>query len=158
MKKNTTLPIDASVFLFLEDEHVLEEARQISIHGKKGGRSREYVATAAVPGLAVQYAVAEHLQSLGYTVEPPPPGVFHYDMIVNGVFVDVKCRFSGKYFEQSEWEARMLETTGDRVLYFCVDALPTSFVFKGICWSENLQPSSYGCPYVAWFEEMFEPT
>jgi hypothetical protein len=138
----------------LDDPHILAEAHEILIHGARGERSDDVRLEDSKRGLAVQYAVADHLFKQGNAVCRPEDGVYHYDLIVNGYFVDVKCRFTGKFWQQTKYEAKKVPESGDRVLYLCIDAFPETrpedqrFKYMGGCWSENLSPSDYGCPYV----------
>lgn len=146
--KGTVLPIDEAVLRYLDDPNVIAEAAEI----KNGTRSSS--ATATLPGLAVQYAVAEFLPSLGYTVQLAPANVLHYDLVVNGVLVDVKCRFDGKRWQQSAWEAKEIAKTGEAVLYLCVDSMPTCFIFRGVCWGKDLEPGLIDCPFVTRFDHL----
>lgn len=155
------LPILPMYELFLKDPGVLEEAQAVVKNGSKNGRSDAQRLLDATQGLALQYAVAAHLLMLGYTVSRAPNGVYHYDLVVNGVLVDIKGRFSGKYWQQTPWEKSEIEKTGDRVLYLCIDWFPEAphrsndqrFQHKGQCWSDNLEKGMYE-PYVKDFAQV----
>ena len=160
LKQGDVLPIDERVIALMNDESVLAEADELAIHATPSGRTRDEVRANAIPALAIQRAVFEHMTACGYEVQAPPPNTFQYDGIVNGILVDVKARLDGKFWQQTLWEKRTLEQTGERVLYLCVDVLPNGkYIFKGAVWIENLIPSPYGCPYVSHrtFED-FDPT
>lgn len=158
MIKGEVLRIESWVLGFMNDPAIRAEAEQIAIHGARGGRTKVEVVDGAIPGLAIQHSIAVLLASLGHHVVSPPPGVFHYDMIVDGILVDVKARLDGKHFQQSAWEAQELKATGDRVLYFCVDVMSgMKFIFKGVSWSEELHSSAYGCPFVTIFHDWSTP-
>lgn len=149
LTQGTELPIQARVFELMYDQAVLNEAHELSIHAAKEGRSPEEVEQNSIPSLAVQHAVLEYLRDSGATYAPPPAGTYQYDGVLNGVLVDVKARFDGKYWQQTKWEAWKLNQTGERVLYLCVDVTSDSrFIFRGCIWVENLEPSGYGNPYV----------
>lgn len=157
MIKGDILRIEAKVLELMNDPAIRAEAEQIAIHGARNGRSKADVVEGAIPGLAIQHSIAAFLEANGHHVVSPPPGVFHYDMIVDGINVDVKARLDGKHFQQSAWEAQELKRTGDFVLYFCVDVMSgMKFLFKGVSWSNELHASSYGCPFVTVFREWAE--
>ena len=147
------------VFLqLLVDENVEKEASQIVRSGVRSGRTKAEHEESAIKGLALQYAIAEWLISLGFTVELAPPDVMHYDLIVQGLKVDVKTRWHGKYWQQSEWEKAKIEETGDKVLYLCIDVFQDGkLTHEGQCWSDKLQWSEFGCPWVQTRSEILRP-
>lgn len=149
LKKNTELPILKRVFELMDDSQVHQEAEELAKHANKNGRSVQEVQQNAIPSLAVQYAVFEHLSALGAEVHEAPDGVYQYDGVLNGLLVDVKARFDGRWWQQTRWEAAKLKETQERVLYLCIDVMPKTLkiIFRGCVWIDNLRPSGYGCPY-----------
>lgn len=155
------LPIWGHFAAFRTCPIVLAEAKEVVTHGSRNGRPNSERHENSVQGLALQYAVAVHLLMLGNVVSRAPAGAYHYDLIVNGYYVDVKGRFTGKYWQQTDYEAKTIEETGDRVLYLCIDCFPETrpeenrFQYKGACWSFDLEKGMYQ-PYVKTFSEIPE--
>lgn len=156
----TKLPIWHLYEAFLNDSQIEAEALDILKNGSSNGRDQVQRYIDAVQGLSLQYAVMVYLAMNGYTVSRAPRGVFHYDLVVDGIKVDVKGRFTGKYWQQSKFEAEEIQKTGDEVLYFCVDYFSETqrpnaldrFVYHGSCWSNDLCTLHYN-PYVTNFNE-----
>lgn len=130
---------------FCAKESIIAEATRIA-KSARDNRKYEKKFEDAHKGLAVQYAVAEYLKSKSYVVElNHDRRNWWYDIIVNGLYVDVKCRFEGKYWNQSAAEYERIKEIGAQVLYFCVDydSKTDQFIHCGECWSSQLLSSMY---------------
>ena len=158
MKIGDSLPIMDDVSNLMNAEYVISKGCKIAKNGKRGNRSPELHLAHSIIGVAIEIAVMRLLISMGYDVKPAPDGHWWYDMIVNGLLVDVKSMLDGKFFSQTEDEAHKLKSTGERVLYLCVQALHDGYVFRGASWIEELHPSHYNRPFVTIFHDMFDPT
>jgi hypothetical protein len=150
VKIGSVLPIQEYVKEFCSDWYVLEEATRIASNPSRDDtRSPELRLTHATNGLAVQFAFAKYLQQQGFEITLNfNRKDWWYDFIANGIYIDVKSRWDGKYFEQSQKECEHLKRTGAQVLYVCIDAMPDgSFIHRGECWGADLHPSSFGKPF-----------
>lgn len=162
LKKNLILPAFVRILYhaFQADEKIITEAKETTRNSTRGQRTEEQHFYDCLRGIALQYAVKLWLCYLGYIIRDPPPDVKHYDfeVLINErwVKVDVKGRFSGKYFQQTEWESHAVPSRGNDVLYICIDELLAeknqatvdSFRHTGQCWSKDLLPGEHGRPFV----------
>lgn len=149
LNKDVRLNIGERVYELMNDDAIHREAAELARHCTLSNRTIESVEQDSVPALAIQHAVLELLALMGARYDRPAEGVFQYDGILDGTKVDVKVRFNGKRWQQSQWEARKLKETGERVLYLCIDVtIDCVIIFKGCIWGEELEPSMYGSPYV----------
>lgn len=158
-KLNEMLPASFthSVVYHSELEFVKAEAWNIAGDGDEK-RSSEEKFRDALKGLSVQHAMGQLLIHRGYEVLPAPKNEKHYDLLVRGngildwIKVDVKGRWKKRFFEQTEWEAKYVTQSGDRILYLCIDWMPIEKCFRhtGQCWSNKLSPSQKrnGVPWV----------
>ena len=138
------------------DDLLKQEIKEILDSGARSGRTTEKRKEDITNGLALQYAVASELDQRGYDVLLPPREIMHYDLIVQGIKVDVKGRFPGaKFWQQSQWECQECTKRKEDILYLCIDVLQNNtFVHAGQCWSYNLEPSKFNSPWVKIFYEI----
>lgn len=158
---NIEFPIADLVLKYGASPEVEYEANEVVKFGtKRKGRTEAQMYSDALVGLAVQYAVIEHLQTLGYDVRKAPPNDLHYDCIItvdgSPILVDIKVRLDGKFWQQTPWESAVCKQYGVNVLLLCIDFFEVGnrFVHKGQAWSNNLESSQYGSPYVKYFEQV----
>lgn len=146
--RGAVLPIEDRVIELMNSDEIATIAKELSVHAKKNGRSQQEVFENSVPSLAIEHAALEYFaKTLNSKFEWPAPNVFHYDGKLNGVLVDVKTRFGGRYWQQTPWEVKTIADTGDKVLYICIDLLPAAYKFMGCIWGSDLLPSQHGSPY-----------
>jgi hypothetical protein len=147
MKIGMKLPIDARYFYFKQLPEVMAEADKIAKNTDER-RPPEVKYRDALRGLALQYAFAEWLVSLGFTVEIAPRTDWWYDLIVNGILVDTKGRFEGSWYSQTVNERNALRIKKLEVLYIAIDATnEAGFTYAGENWGSKLTPGSGGSAY-----------
>jgi hypothetical protein len=150
MKSGDVLDIVERYLDFCAEPSVIAEAKEIVLHGAPNGRTRDERFSDAHKGLAVQYAVAEVLEAQGFVIElNHDPKDFWYDFKINGVSIDVKSRWEGRYWSQSPAEHAKIKELNARVLYLCIDHMPKegTFVYRGACWSDSMSSSQFGGQY-----------
>ena len=128
---------------YLRFDEALAEAKEIYSKPKhpRDRRTDEERKRDAINGIAMQWAVADILTELGYTVEKAPRGVYHWDLLVNGIKVDVKSKYDAKWYQQTVWEEAYVTASNEEILYLLVDAI--NFKFDGEIWFKDMHVSNW---------------
>lgn len=135
VQKRQDLPDWASKRLvhWLNDAGKIEAAGKVALSKRRGGdpRPENEIVNAFLKGWALESVVVEWLRSLGLDVQQAPGGEKWYDLIVNGIKVDVKGNWKSiSSYTQTKWERDVLAYNKDKVVYLCfeVDATADHFI------------------------------
>jgi len=111
-------------------------------------RPHAEIVRSCTKGLSMERVVAEWLTLLGFTVTYGPANEWWYDMIVNGIKVDVKSNWKRiNSYSQTDKERPKLLSNKQRVVYLCfeVDEAADSYiVFDGAAESSAMRDNLSG--------------
>ncbi len=152
IEKRTILPEWASerLVFWLANKILRENATSVAENKKRYNDPRPLndIVKAFRKGWAMENVAAEWMRDLGFTVEHAPPNEKWYDLIVNGVKVDIKGNWNAyKSVTQTAWERDELNRNRDNIVYLCFQIAPAAdhlIEFLGAAPNRMMRESSRG--------------
>lgn len=123
---------------------VLKYAKEIAASVNPNGRSHAQMIKDASNGLALQFAVRDHLASKGINVKDSENKL--YDLDIDGdLCVDVKGIFKpdAKTYSQTTWEAEASSRFERPIFYMCFDCRDGTATYDGWCKRDDFRPSKF---------------